>query len=226
MYTIEKSLNKLHRNQATFFLDPKEQIELKKKLKHTSYHIYLPYPDSEKNIFYTTNPPKVVLFEIKSKIPLEHRDILGTVFSLNITNEVFGDIIITNQHYYIYVLESMAPYIKNNLLMIKNSHVILDEIPLETLQDYHRKFELITIIASSNRLDTMIARLTQTSRSQVLEKFRNKEVILNYDIAKNNSYLLKENDVFSVRKYGKYRYIGIKKETKSKNYMIEIKRYL
>ena len=33
MYTIEKSLNKLKHNQPTFFLDPKEQLELKKKLK-------------------------------------------------------------------------------------------------------------------------------------------------------------------------------------------------
>ena len=33
MYTVEKNLNKLNHNQPTFFLDPKEQQELKKKLK-------------------------------------------------------------------------------------------------------------------------------------------------------------------------------------------------
>ena len=53
MYKIEKSLNKLKNNQPTFFLNPKEQQELIKKLKKNSYNIFKPYPDSEKNIFYT-----------------------------------------------------------------------------------------------------------------------------------------------------------------------------
>lgn len=225
MYKIEKNLNRLYRKEATFFLDPKEQLELAKKLKKEPYQIYKPYPDSEKNIFYIKEEPKVILYEIKSKIPLEHREILGTLFSLNITSELFGDIVITNNHYYIYVLESIAPYIKNNLLLIKNSRIELIEVPLETLKEYHKEYEAIEIIASSTRIDTVISRLIQTSRPNIIEKIKNKEIILNYDILKNNSYQLKENDIFSIRRYGKYQYIGIKKETKSKNYIIECKKY-
>ncbi len=225
MYKIEKNLNRLYRKEATFFLDPKEQLELAKKLKKEPYQIYKPYPDSEKNIFYIKEEPKVILYEIKSKIPLEHREILGTLFSLNITSELFGDIVITNNHYYIYVLESIAPYIKNNLLLIKNSHIELIEVSLETLKEYHKEYESIEIIASSTRIDTVISRLIQTSRPNIIEKIKNKEIILNYDILKNNSYQLKENDIFSIRRYGKYQYIGIKKETKSKNYIIECKKY-
>lgn len=225
MYKIEKNLNRLYRKETTFFLDPKEQLELSKKLKKELYQIYKPYPDSEKNIFYIKEEPKVILYKIKSKIPLEHREILGTLFSLNITSELFGDIVITNNHYYIYVLESIAPYIKNNLLLIKNSHIELIEVPLETLKEYHKEYESIEIIASSTRIDTVISRLIQTSRPNIIEKIKNKEIILNYDILKNNSYQLKENDIFSIRRYGKYQYIGIKKETKSKNYIIECKKY-
>ena len=225
MYKIEKNLNRLYRKEATFFLDPKEQLELAKKLKKEPYQIYKPYPDSEKNIFYIKEEPKVILYEIKSKILIEHREILGTLFSLNITSELFGDIVITNNHYYIYVLESIAPYIKNNLLLIKNSHIELIEVPLETLKEYHKEYESIEIIASSTRIDTVISRLIQTSRPNIIEKIKNKEIILNYDILKNNSYQLKENDIFSIRRYGKYQYIGIKKETKSKNYIIECKKY-
>ena len=115
MYTIEKNLNKLKHNQPTFFLDPTEQQELKKKLKKDTYKIYKPYIDSEKNIFYIKEEPKIILYEIKAKIRLEHREILGTIFSLNISGELFGDIIIKDDHYYIYVIESIAPYIKNKL---------------------------------------------------------------------------------------------------------------
>lgn len=52
MYKIEKNLNRLYRKETTFFLDPKEQLELSKKLKKKLYQIYKSYPDSEKNIFY------------------------------------------------------------------------------------------------------------------------------------------------------------------------------
>ena len=226
MYTIEKSLNKLNRNQPTFFLDPKEQLELKKKLKKGSYQIYKPYIDSEKSIFYTTNEPRVVLYEIKSKIPLKHREILGTIFSLNITSELFGDIIVKDNHYYVYVLEQIAPFIKNNLLKIKNTNIELIETPLETLKDYKKEYEKIQIITSSLRIDTVIARLIQTSRPNVIEKIKNKQIILNYDILKNNSYQLKENDVFSIRRHGKYKYIKKIKQTKNNNYIIECYKYI
>lgn len=109
--------------------------------------------------------------------------------------------------------------------MIKNSRIELIERPLAILKDHTKEFEHIEIIASSNRIDTVIARLIQTSRPNILEKIKNKEIILNYDILKNNSYLLKENDIFSIRRYGKFQYIRIKKETKNKNYIIECKKY-
>ena len=226
MYIIEKCLNKLYHNQPTFFLDPNEQQELKKKLKKGTYQIYKPYLDSEKNIFYKTNPPKVTLLEIKSKIPLQHREILGTIFSLNITQELFGDIIIKENHYYIYVIDQIVPYLKNNLLTIKNTKIELIETPIELLKNYQKQYESIQLITSSLRIDTIIARIIKTSRPNIIEKIKNKEIILNYNILKNNSYQLKENDVFSIRRHGKYKFIKIVKQTKNHNYIIECYKYI
>lgn len=225
MYTVEKNLNKLNHNQPTFFLDPKEQQELKKKLKKNTYKVYKPYIDSEKNIFYIKEKPRVILYEIKTKVPLEHREILGTLFSLNITSELFGDIIITNNHYYIYILETIAPYIKNNLLMIKNTKVNLLTQPLELLESYEKEYEKIEIIASSPRIDTIAAKIIGTSRNKIIEIIKNKEIILNYDILKNASYQLKENDVFSIRRHGKYKFIRLIKNTKNKNFIFECYKY-
>ena len=226
MYIIEKCLNKLYHNQPTFFLDSNEQQELKKKLKKGTYQIYKPYLDSEKNIFYKTTPPKVTLLEIKSKIPLQHREILGTIFSLNITQELFGDIIIKENHYYIYVIDQIVPYLKNNLLTIKNTKIELIETPIELLKNYQKQYESIQLITSSLRIDTIIARIIKTSRPNIIEKIKNKEIILNYNILKNNSYQLKENDVFSIRRHGKYKFIKIVKQTKNHNYIIECYKYI
>lgn len=226
MYKQQNYLTKLKNGQATPFLDPKEQIELKQKLKNETYHIYKPYQDSEKNILYVTNIPEVILYEIKSKIPLRHQDILGTIHSLNIKNEVFGDIIIKDNHYYIYLLSQMKNYFESNLLTIKNSLVELIPLPLVTLENYERSYEEIKLITSSIRIDTVIANIMNTSRQKAVMKIKNKEVLLNYDILTNSSYLLKENDIFSIRKYGKFKYIGIIKKTKKDNFIICCQKYI
>ena len=110
MYNVEKNFNKIMNGQPTFFMDPKEQMELKGKLRKEEYKIFYPYPDSEKVIFYKNKLPEIVLYEIKSATFLRHQDILGTMFSLQLANEMFGDIIIDNGHYYVYVLKMFQNY--------------------------------------------------------------------------------------------------------------------
>lgn len=226
MYKQQNYITKLKNGHTTPFLDPKEQIELKQKLKYETYHIYKPYKDSEKNIFYVTSIPEVILYEIKSKIPLRHQEILGTIYALNIKNEVFGDIIIKDNHYYIYLLSQMKNYFESNLLTIKNHPIELISLPLETLENYERNYEEINIITSSTRIDTIIANITNTSRQKAVMKIKNKEVLLNYDTLTNSSYLLKENDIFSIRKYGKFKYIGIVRKTKKDNFIICCQKYI
>ena len=226
MYNIKKNIDKIKRGEHTFFLDPTEVIKIKGHLKRNEYNVYYPYPESNKVILYQNKLPKVILFEIKSKIPLRHQDILGTIFSLDITNEVFGDIIVDNNKYYIFVLDIIAKYIKSNLLFIKNTPVELEEIDIDTLKDYHQKYEEYSCIASSLRIDTIISRITNTNRSSIIDKIKNKEILINHELLTKSSYTLKENDIFSIRKFGKYKFIGIEKTTKKDNYIIKYLKYV
>ena len=50
--------------------------------------------------------------------------------------------------------------------------------------------------------------------------------MLNYNYLKNNSYNLHPDDIFSIRRFGKYKFIDIKKNTKSGNLIIEIYKYI
>ena len=226
MYNTKKNIDKIKRGEHTFFLDPKEANLVKGKLKKDEYKIYSPYPDSNKVILYKDKLPNVILYEIKSKTPLRHQNILGSMFSLNITNEVFGDIIVDNNKYYIFVLDIISNYIKSNLIFIKNSEVELEEIDLSTLEDYHQKYEEYSIIVSSLRIDTIISRITNTNRSSVIDRIKNKEILVNYEVLTKSSYTLKENDIFSIRKSGKYKFIGIEKTTKKDNYIIKYLKYV
>ena len=226
MYLVQKNLTKLNNGQHTGFLDPKELDEVKRKLEKNSYSIYYPYKDSEKNIIYNKKEPNVLLYEIKSKVELRHQDILGTMYSLNISPELFGDILLIEGRYYIYILDAVRNYFESNFLMVKNSYIELEQIDLEYLVQYERNYETFEIIVSSNRIDTVISSICHTGRSSISDMIKNKEIILNYDYLKDGSYKLKENDVFSIKRVGKFVYNGVLKNTKSNHYIIEIKKYL
>lgn len=226
MYYVEKNLTRLSHGQHTFFLDPKELNEVTCQLKKNEYSIYYPYKDSEKNIIYNRDVPKVILYEIVCNVELRHQDILGSIYALNISGELFGDVLIIDGHYYVYILDIVRNYFETNFLMIKNSRIELREISIDTLKDYERSYKEEIHIVSSNRIDTVISSIIHTGRNNINDKIKKKEIILNYDFLKSVSYKLRDGDTFSIKKIGKFKYNGIIKNTKSNNLIISIYKYL
>ena len=111
LYKISKNVEKILNGSQTNFLDSKLQKEVKSKLNKNDYKIYLPYKESEKVIFYTKDKPNVLLYEIKSKNKLLHQEIMGTFFLLGIDPSCYGDILIIDNHYYIYILDTIEKYL-------------------------------------------------------------------------------------------------------------------
>lgn len=225
MYFIQKNLTRFNNLGYTYFLNPNEVNQIKYSLKKKEYSIYYPYPDSEKNILYKNCEPEVLLYEIKSKVLLRHQDILGTMYSLDISNDLFGDIVLYDNRYFIYILPIIRDYFLTNLIMIRNSHVELEELSVDYLKNYCREFERFEIIVSSNRVDTVISSVIHTGRSSINNYMKKKEILLNYDYLSDTSYKLKDGDTFSIRGIGKFKYNGIKKNTKSNHLIVEILKY-
>lgn len=224
-YLIDKHIEKLYRYGYTEFLLPNEFLQVKNKLKKTEYNVYKPYIDSEKVILYRKIKPEIVLYKIICSDTLRHQDILGTLFSLNLSIYVYGDIIIGGNDYYIFVLPMITNYLESNLTKIKDVPIRLERQELDVIENYQREYEECELIVPSLRIDTVISKITSLSRTMVISKMKNKEIYLNYEILTNNSYNLKENDIFSVRKYGKYKYNKIIKNTKKDNLVISYYKY-
>jgi len=225
MYLVEKTINKLNSYGHTFFLKPNELNEVTRHLKKNSYEIYKPYPYSEKNILYKNRFPEVVLFEIITPTDLRHQDIMGSLYSLQIEDNLFGDIVINNGHYYVYVLENYRFYFESELKKISNVNIKLNEVPLNIMDDYKPNYEYLKVITSSLRLDSVIARTIKTNRDTVKDLIKNKQVIYNYEILKDPDKLIKENDTFSIRKIGKFRFNKIIANTKKDNLILEVLKY-
>lgn len=226
MYEIQKNVTRLDNGQPTFFLDLSEAKEVKRKFGKNKLNIFSPNRDSEKIIYYLDREPEVLLYEIKCSNELRHQDILGTMYSLNISKEMYGDIILNDGRYFIYILKLFQNYFEMNFTKVRNSKIELIELDLDYLKDYERAYEELELIVSSERIDTIVSHLSGTSRAMIKEKVKDKEILLNNELLKNLSYTLKENDTFSIRKIGKFKYIGIIKTTKSGNYIVKILKYI
>lgn len=225
MYNIKKNIDRLNRGEPTFFLDPNLERGITKHFKN-NIKAFKPYEDTERIIIYKDLKPKVSLFKIITKEKLRHQDIMGSILALNIKREMLGDIIVDNNNYYFYILESVNNYILSYFNKVKNINISLEELPLNYLKDYKRKYKEIIINAKSNRVDLIISKLTGLSRRVIKDMISNKEIILNYQTLTNNSYQFKENDIFSIRGYGKYKYIEIINKTKKNNYLIKCLKYI
>lgn len=225
-YKINNAVEKIKNGKCTNFLDMRELRLVTAKLRKNEYNIFYPYKDSEKVILYTNYLPRIKLLLINSDFDLRHQEILGSLFGLNIDGSCFGDIVLYEERYYVFVIFSMASYIINNLVMVGNKRVRLCEVPSHLLDGYVRSYEENEIIVSSLRIDSVVSSIINSSRSQVLDRLKNKEVLVNYEVLNKASYLLKCGDVFSVRRYGKYKFVGVVKCTKKNNYIVRYLRYL
>ena len=124
------------------------------------------------------------------------------------------------------VIDSILTLIQNDFNMVGNKHIKLKEVPISILDNYERSYQEINIIVSSLRIDNVISHIIGTSREQIKKKFIDDEVVLNYEQCHKTNYILNEQDIFSIKKYGKYKYIGIIKETKKNNYLIKVLKYI
>ena len=225
IYTVEKIVEKVLYSNSTNFVEIKYLNRVKKELKNVKYNIYEPFIGATKIILYN-KMPNIKIYEIVSSNDLRHQDILGTLYSLNISDEMFGDVVIWNNRYFIIILSSIDNYIKSNLTSIKNSKVDLIEKNPYYLKDYKQEYEEFNIIVPSIRVDVIVSKIINSSRSNALEKIKNGDIYLNYELLTKPTYMLKENDIFSIRKYGKYKFLGEINRTKKGSLVIKYLKYV
>ena len=219
-------IEQLHTKGYTTFLNPLEYKKLSEKIQRKKYHVYYMYKDCTKVILYTQNIPHIVLCKITSKIKLTHPAILKEMFNLGIKEEMYGDIIIgDNNESYIYLLPQIKEYFIYNFKS-DITDLLIEEIPVETLANYKIKFQEINISVTSLRIDNVISSLISQSRKDVLTKFKDKEVILNYEVVTKYIVLLKEGEVFSIRKYGKYYFAGVIRQNKKGKLLLKLMKYI
>lgn len=164
---------------------------------------------------YSTDITVIKISSLSEKFAekLSHRDCLGAILSLGIKREFTGDILIDGYTAYVFVINTVAAFITENLKRIKHTDItcsICDDIPNGIIKEPEAEIFFI----SSERLDCVISAVFNLSRTAAREYFEKEKVFVNSALAVSPSAVIKQNDIISVRGMGRFKYLGIQKETK------------
>ncbi len=211
---------------TTNFLNPREIKLVTSYLKKEKipYSIYEPSPFLEKKVIYFgTYQDFVTIYHIQFQEPITHSQILGTLFSLGLNEDCIGDIIVEKDAFYYTNLSKFNSFLEENLKIINRSLLTLEKVEEIHLEEEH--FEKETILVSSMRLDHIVSKITGKSRSQVIMMLSEQMIFWNYEEAKNSSVFLKEGDILSIRRVGKFKIGKIVGSTKKDKMILEIEKY-
>ena len=152
---------------------------------------------------------------------IEHRNILGAIHNLGINFNRFGDIIVLENEVYIFVDEEIADYIsmeftKTGRVNLNFERVDLSDVTIE------KKYEDFEIVSSSFRIDSIVAKITNKSRSKVKEFLEQDFIKLNHVILRNGEKTCTTDDIISIRKYGRFVVKDYRQNKKSLKYRITI----
>ncbi|NLP34266.1 MAG: RNA-binding protein [Clostridiales bacterium] len=224
------------------FLNLNEQnifLSMKNELPAVPYYLYGGYSNAERKMICFCGDERIskqeeVTFPItciqikprnkKFSDNLTHRDFLGAVLNLGIDRSKVGDILIEENKGYLLCIPSISSFITDNLIKIK--HTMVDTSIIDQ-NDFHYepKLKEITGTVSSIRLDSILSIAFRRSRSSLSGLIEGGKVYVNSKEVLSNSYELKENDVISVRGYGKFIYAGTSYKTKKGRYSIKVLLY-
>ncbi len=139
---------------------------------------------------------------------LNHRDFLGALMNIGIERDVVGDLLTDGTSCYIFCEDKIADFITEHLDQVKHTHMkcsfaetIPDQVRPKTVREETQ--------VASERIDAVVSKICNLSRSESVEMFRAQKVSVNGRTCENNTYMMKAGDVMAIRGYGKFRFAGI-----------------
>lgn len=154
---------------------------------------------------------------------ITHRDVLGSLFSLGLENDMIGDIFVEDDCIYLTSLKRLSNFITQNLLVIRNVLVKIEVVDDIIFTKNH--LEKRNLIVSSTRLDTIVGSLANTSRSEAVDKICQKQVLVNYQEV-NKVKEVKKDDIISIRGVGKFKMGDTIMITKKNKKVVEVYKYV
>jgi RNA-binding protein YlmH len=220
--------------KRTDFLDPRQQyivqsiigqsqdILLSFSPEHTERKRALLYPSYFEP---AEEDYGIRLFEIEYPVKfvtIEHRQVLGSIMSLGLKRDKFGDILADENKVQLILAEEISEFVRMELVEIGKAKVTLHAVPFtEMMHSREEWLEKVTTV-SSLRIDVVLAAIYNISRQKAQTFIKAKLVKLNWKITENPSIEVDTGDVISARGFGRSKLISIEGKTKREKWRISL----
>lgn len=148
---------------------------------------------------------------------LTHSSILGSLANSGIKLSTFGDIITDGKgRWQFFAEKELSSFFEKQITRMGRSKVKLHPISSDlVLQPKDDSIQQETIV-NSLRLDAFLARISHQSRGQIQTQIKQGLVKLNWHERQNSNIMVKENDVLSLRHFGRVKVSKISSTRKGK----------
>ncbi len=235
MQDVFRLSEKYHTPRFSKFLDGAEQAALKREgifggtlfggydgAERCVLGAFPDWQEPEEDLF----PIKALFIRKKYERELSHRDYLGTVLSLGIERNKIGDILVTDLGAYVFVLEDIAEFILDNVSKVSGCGVEITICSLDSVSVPEKRFCELNVVAGSLRLDAVVAAMLKVSRNDAKAMILSGKVSVNHTEISNGDFMIKENDLLSVRGFGRAELSEIGGKTRSERVHITLKKYI
>lgn len=170
-------------------------------------------------------PMKLLKVESTSKFnQLAHKDFLGGILATGIKRNKIGDLLVKDNVCYVPVHEDIEKFLVLNINKIGNC-----SCNIKVLEEYDLlpkiTFKEEVILVSSLRIDNIVSKLANVSRTKAQVMVDQGSVMLDYVRIRDKSYELKENERVTIKSVGKFIIGTIVGFSKSGKLKINIKKY-
>ena len=224
------------RDAVSCFLNPEEQYHtascLRKDADNCIFAFYGGYPEAErKRLFlfptYLDNSDYIesvktasvaaVYIRGSGYVRLSHRSFMGAVLALGIRRGMIGDIVVKNERdAIVFCDEKIAVFLltEKPLVYVDHDKIAVERYIITSDFDAGRKYERVADTIASARLDSVVTALTGLSRERAKTTVKNGDVNLNFTQIFDCHEYVKDNDIISVRGFGKYKIEDINTKTR------------
>lgn len=167
---------------------------------------------NKKNKTIDLNPIDVlkITYNTKYSRELKHSDYLGSILGLSIKREIIGDIVVCDGYAYIFVLSSMSDFLIQNLKKVGRTNIDITKISNKSNEIdilIQSKEEAKTTV-SSLRIDVVICKIFNISRNEIKDFFESGKIFVNWICVSDISKSIKENDIITLRGFGRIKYLN------------------
>ncbi|TDM07338.1 RNA-binding protein [Macrococcus lamae] len=219
----------------THFLNPREQYILTvtaKQFAGLEVHVFggddkaersraIVCPDYFKP---TTEDYQMSLLEVDYPdkfVTLTHRNLLGSIMQTGIKREQLGDIRIGNKIQFV-LTKPLESFMILELTRIKKATVSLIAVPFKEFIQSKEDYVQLQTTVSSLRLDNIIQQVTNRSRTTAQKLIDSEHVKVNHTIITKTSFPVEEQDLLSIKGYGRAKIIHVGDRTKKDKIRVTI----